>query len=114
MILLFEIKGAIQRVPKDAMAFDHREPNFEMSIIAHWTEAEHDVENVRWAREVWKSAQPYVTSAVYTNHMTADESDDRIRNGYGAAKYEKLAALKSKYDPDNFFRSNHNIRPQRP
>jgi Berberine and berberine like len=114
LILLFEMKGEIRRVPKDAMAFDHRDPNFEMSIIAHWTEPAHDAENIRWAREVWKSAQPYVTSAVYTNHMTADESSDRIRLGYGAEKYEKLASLKSKYDPDNFFRLNHNIPPQQP
>jgi FAD binding domain len=68
LILLFEMKGEIRRVPKDAMAFDHRDPNFEMSIIAHWTESPQDAENIRWAREVWRTAQPYVTSAVYTNH----------------------------------------------
>ena len=72
MILLFELKGAIQRVPKAAMAFDHRDSNFEMSIIAHWTRPADDAANVRWARDVWTSAQPFVTSAVYTNHMTAD------------------------------------------
>jgi FAD/FMN-containing dehydrogenase len=48
------------------------------------------------------------------NHMTGDEGEDRVRAGYGADKFAKLAALKSKYDPDNFFRSNHNIPPQRP
>jgi FAD/FMN-containing dehydrogenase len=114
MILLFEIKGQIQRVPKSAMAFDHRNENFEMSIIAHWTEAGDDAQNISWARQVWNAAQPYVTSAVYTNHMTADETEDRVRCGYGKDKYTALMALKSKYDPDNFFRSNHNIPPQQP
>ena len=114
MILMFEIKGAIQRVPKSAMAFDHRDANFEMSIIAHWSDAGEDAQNIAWARQVWGAAQPYVTSAVYTNHMTADETEDRVRAAYGADKFAKLAALKSKYDPDNFFRSNHNIPPQRP
>jgi FAD/FMN-containing dehydrogenase len=114
MILLFEIKGEIQRVPKDAMAFDHRDANFEMSIIAHWTEGTADEENIRWARQVWTSVQPYVSPAVYTNHMTADEPIDRVREGYGKGKYEKLAGLKAKYDPDNFFQLNHNIPPQRP
>jgi FAD/FMN-containing dehydrogenase len=112
MILIFEIKGEFQRVPKDAMAFDHRDAKFEMSIIAHWIDADDDAGNIGWAREVWTAAQPFVSPAVYTNHMTADETQDRIRSAYGKEKYLKLAALKSKYDPDNFFRSNHNIAPQ--
>ena len=114
MILLFEIKGEIQRVPKEAMAFDHRDANFEMSIIANWTERAADNENIEWARQVWTAVQPYVSSAVYTNHMTADETIDRVRESYGKAKYEKLAVLKARYDPDNFFHLNHNIPPQRP
>jgi len=112
MILVFEIKGEIQRVPKSAMAFDHRNANFEMSIVAHCTEAGDDSANIGWAREVWSAAQPYVMPAVYTNHMTADETEDRVRAGYGTDKFAKLAVLKSRYDPDNFFRLNHNIPPQ--
>jgi len=112
MIMLFEMKGEIQRIPKGAMAFDHRDANFEMSIIAQWIESAADSENVQWARAVWKAAQPYVSAAVYMNHMTADETIDGVRDGYGRAKYEKLAVLKAKYDPDNFFRLNHNIAPQ--
>jgi FAD/FMN-containing dehydrogenase len=112
MILVFEIKGQIRRVPKSSMAFDHRDPKFEMSIIAHWTDPADDAANIQWARNVWSSAQPHVMAAVYTNHMTADESPDRVRAAYGADKYKKLAALKSKYDPENLFRLNHNIPPQ--
>lgn len=111
MILLFEIKGEIQRVPKEAMAFDHRDSNFEMSIIAHWTEPDGDSRNIGWARDVWTAAQPYVSSAAYTNHLTADEPADRVQAAYGAKKFEKLVTLKAKYDPENFFRSNHNIPP---
>lgn len=112
MILVFEAKGQFRRVPKGAMAFDHRDVGFEMSIIANWTEAAQDATNIEWARGVWDAAQPYVMSAVYTNHMTADESADRVRAAYGETKYNRLATLKSKYDPDNFFRLNHNIVPQ--
>ena len=112
MILLFEMKGEIQRMSKDAMAFDHRDANFEMSIIAHWTEQNADAQNIRWARDVWSAAQPHVSPAVYTNHMTADEPVDRVRAGYGVGKFDRLAALKAIYDPDNLFRSNHNIPPQ--
>lgn len=114
MILIFEIKGEIKRVPKEAMAFDHRDANFEMSIIGHWTEPAHDADNVRWVRDVWTAAQPFVSPAVYSNHLAGDEGEARIQAAYGASKFEKLARLKATYDPDNFFCLNHNVRPERP
>lgn len=112
MILLFEIKGAVHRVPKDSMAFDHRDPNFEMSIIAEWTDPAADAENIQWAHNLWTDAQPFVTSAVYGNHMTADETDERVRAAYGSSKFERLSELKAKYDPTNLFCQNHNIPPK--
>jgi hypothetical protein len=111
MILLFEMKGEIHRARTDAMAFDHRDANFELSIIAHWTHPGGDAANTQWAREVWIGAQPFVSAAVYANHLTADETPNRVRAAYGADKYDKLVTLKAKYDPDNFFRLNHNIAP---
>jgi FAD/FMN-containing dehydrogenase len=111
MILLFEIKGAIQRVPRDAAAFDHRDANFELSIVAHWKHASDDALNIQWARELWSSAQPFVSTAGYLNHMTADEPEERVRAAYGFDKYNKLVELKRVYDPDNFFSQNNNIRP---
>jgi FAD/FMN-containing dehydrogenase len=114
MVLLFEMKGAIQRVPRDAMAFDHRDANFEMSIIAQWTDAADDAANIAWARELWTAAQPFVMKSAYANHMTADESPERVRAAYGASKFERLAGLKARYDPTNVFRMNQNIAPAGP
>jgi FAD/FMN-containing dehydrogenase len=111
IILLFEIKGAIRRVPKDKMAFDHRNANFEMSIIAEWTDKADDAANIAWARNLWTATQPFVLPAVYSNHMTADESPERLKAAYGSSKYARLAGLKAKYDPTNIFRMNHNILP---
>jgi FAD/FMN-containing dehydrogenase len=111
MILVFEIKGQIRRVPKDAMAFDHRDFGHEMSIIGHWGEPAEDAANIQWTRNVWTAAQPFVAPAVYANHMAGDEPPERIRKAYGQEKFARLAALKQKYDPDNFFRLNHNIPP---
>lgn len=111
MILLFEMKGAIRRVPKDAMAFDHRDPNFEMSIIAEWTDPADDAANIAWARDLWGNTQPFVMSSVYSNHMTGDESPERVQSAYGSSKYARLARLKAQYDPTNLFRMNHNIAP---
>ncbi len=112
MILLFEMKGAMRRVPKDKMAFDHREPNFEMSIIAEWTDPADDANNIEWAKELWTGAQPFVSPAVYANHMTADEADDRVIAAYGASKFSRLSALKARFDPGNLFCQNHNIPPK--
>ncbi len=111
IILLFELKGAIHRVPKEKMAFDHRDPNFEMSIIAEWTDKKDDATNIAWARDLWTKTQPFVLPSVYANHMTADEPADRVQAAYGS-KYARLAALKAKYDPTNLFRLNHNIPPR--
>jgi FAD/FMN-containing dehydrogenase len=111
MILLFEIKGEIRRVHKDAMAFDHRDSSFELSIIARWTDPAADEANIRWARDVWTAVQPYVSSAVYANHLTGEEGPERVRSAYGGAKYDKLAALKARFDPSNLFKLNHNILP---
>jgi FAD/FMN-containing dehydrogenase len=112
MILFFELNGQIRRIPKEAMAFDHRDANFELSIIAEWTDPAQDAENISWARNLWTAVQPFVLPAAYANHMTADESPDRIRAAYGASKFARLAELKRKYDPENIFRLNHNIAPQ--
>jgi len=111
LILLFEVKGAIRRVPKDAMAFEHRDVGFELSIIANWSDSAGDHANIQWARDVWSAAQPFVSQAVYANHMTADEPQNRVRSAYGDDKLQRLSALKAKYDPANFFRLNHNIAP---
>jgi FAD/FMN-containing dehydrogenase len=111
IVLLFEIKGAIQRVARDAMAFDQRNANFEMSIAAHWIDPLEDGLNIEWARTLWNAAQPFVLSTGYVNHMTADEPEERLRAAYGEEKYRRLAELKKAYDPDNFFCLNHNIKP---
>lgn len=113
MILMFEIKGAIRRVSRDAMAFDHRDPRFEFSVIGHWKNPAEDAENIAWTREVWTAAQPHVSSAVYSNHMTADETPSRVMAAYGPEKHRKLSQLKRRFDPDNLFCSNHNIAPAR-
>ena len=111
MILIFELKGEIKRRPRDGAAFDHRDDNFELSIIANWTDPAADSANIAWAREPWLAVQPFVKTGVYVNHLTGDEPKDRIRAAYGPGKYERLQHIKRKFDPDNFFRMNQNIEP---
>ena len=106
------LEGEILRAHKDAMAFDHRDASFELSIIARWKDPAADEANIRWARDVWTAAQPYVSSAVYANHLTGEEGPERVRAAYGGAKYDKLASLKARFDPANVFRLNHNSLPR--
>ena len=66
-------------------------------------------EERQWARNFWSALEPYHTS-VYVNFLM-QEGEERIRQAYGARKYDRLKALKRRYDPDNLFRLNQNIRP---
>jgi FAD/FMN-containing dehydrogenase len=66
-------------------------------------------EHIRWARETWQAMRPFA-SGVYVNYL-GQEGEDRVKAAYGVAKYERLVALKNKYDPTNFFRLNQNIKP---
>lgn len=108
---LFELKGEIQKRDRRDAAFDHREDNFELSIVANWTDPAADIANVSWARETWAAVQPFVKKGVYVNHMTGDEPAERIRAAYGSGKFEQLRQIKRKFDPTNFFRLNQNIAP---
>jgi hypothetical protein len=65
---------------------------------------------VNWARNLFRDVAPFATGGVYVNFQTADEKE-RVREAYGT-NYERLAKIKSAYDPDNFFHVNQNIKPE--
>ena len=108
---LFELKGEIQKRDCQDAAFDHRKDNFELSIIANWTDPAADTANMEWTRTTWAAVQPFVKTGVYVNHMAGDEPAERIRAAYGPGKFEQLRQIKRKFDPTNFFRLNQNIAP---
>jgi FAD/FMN-containing dehydrogenase len=75
-----------------------------------WENASDDDANIGWTREYFAALEPQADDGVYVNFLS-EEGDDRVREAYGAEKYARLASLKAKYDPDNFFRLNQNISP---
>jgi FAD/FMN-containing dehydrogenase len=78
---------------------------------ASWTDPAQNEEAIAWAREVFDAMERYSTGAVYLNFPGLGEEEEALaRAGYGV-NYERLAALKAKYDPDNLFRMNINIPP---
>ena len=101
--------GAFSRVPEDATAFGHRNWRYNLVITTMWTNSADTDANIRWTREFFDAMQPFRADAAYVNYL-GDVTDDGLRAAYGR-KYEKLAALKDKFDPTNFFSMNQNIKP---
>ena len=102
------IAGAVNRVPGDATAYGSRDAKFVMNVHARWDEAPQDNACIGWAREFFQASKPYASAGAYVNFMTADETD-RVAAAYGA-NYSRLASVKKRYDPENVFRMNQNIR----
>ena len=108
-IALWQMGGAVTRVGNDETAFHGRGAGFTFNINGNAYSADgFDVER-EWVRDYWSALTPHHTG-VYVNFLM-DEGQERIRQAYGAAKYDRLKALKRRYDPDNVFRLNQNIRP---
>jgi FAD/FMN-containing dehydrogenase len=106
---IFQLGGAIARVGEQETAFNSRGSGYTLNINATTATVDGFEEEREWSRSFWSALEPYHTS-VYVNFLM-EEGQDRVRQAYGADKYDRLKALKRKYDPDNFFRLNQNIPP---
>ena len=106
---IFHLGGAVGRVSDDETAFHGRTAGHTFNINATTATRDGFEEEREWSRSFWSALQPYHTG-VYVNFLM-DEGEQRIRDAYGTDKYDRLRALKRKYDPDNFFRLNQNIPP---
>ncbi len=108
--IIFHLGGAIGRQDPEGSAFEDRRAAHAVNIDAVWAEPARASTCIAWTRELWEAVRPYSTGRVYVNFL-GEEGQDRVRAAYGEAKYDRLRALKRKYDPTNFFRLNQNIRP---
>ncbi len=110
--VLFHLGGAVSDVDHDATAYPDRAAAHTLNINAVWLPGEPVGEDeVAWTRQFAAAVSPHATGA-YLNFLDRDDAD-RVRGVFGEATYQRLVALKDRYDPDNVFRSNHNIRPSR-
>lgn len=110
-ILLFPLGGALNRLPVDYSAVGNRDANIVVNISAAWDKPEGDEANIEWARTAWRDLRRFSTGGTYVNFLTEEEGGDRIRAAYGP-NYERLVDVKTKWDPDNLFRTNKNIPPR--
>jgi FAD/FMN-containing dehydrogenase len=106
---IWQMGGAVARVGDDETAFNNRGAGHTFNITGLTATADGFDAEREWVRDFWSALEPYHTS-VYVNFLM-DEGEERVRQAYGAAKYDRLKALKRRYDPDNVFRLNQNISP---
>jgi FAD/FMN-containing dehydrogenase len=110
-ILIESLHGA----PKDADApsgpIAFREAAFNISAQAIWQDAALDDQSIAWARETAKAIEPWSLGAGYVNYMQADEPIERVRAAFGAEAFDRLQALKRRFDPANVLHRNQNIPP---
>jgi FAD/FMN-containing dehydrogenase len=108
-IFIAHVGGAMSSVAPDATAFPQRRSHFVMNVHTRWRETSDDSGCVRWARDLFDATAAFATGSAYVNFMPDDESE-RVEAIYGP-NYRRLSAIKGRYDPDNLFRMNQNIRP---
>src|SRR5208283_1956999 len=109
MVLFFHMHGAATRVEPDATAFGLRADQWDYDVISQWSDDAEAAGHIKWTRDFWNAVEPFASGEVYVNHLDAEEST-RIRAAYRHG-YDRLVALKNKYDPTNLFRLNQNIKP---
>ncbi|WP_448627801.1 FAD-binding oxidoreductase [Geodermatophilus sp. URMC 64] len=106
---LYPIDGAVQDVPSDATAFGHRDASFAFVIAGMWADAAENEANIRWVKDYHAAIAPYSEPGGYVNFASSDDQA-KVADNYGA-NYARLREVKRRYDPDNLFRLNQNIRP---
>jgi FAD/FMN-containing dehydrogenase len=108
-MILFRIGQGVAATSEDATAFSHRDARYLFHPIAMWRDPADDDRLIAACRAFCQAMRPFSTGGAYLNFTP----EDRVRDAYGAAKYDRLVALKDRYDPGNLFRLNQNVVPSR-
>ena len=106
---LYSINGAVSRVAPDATAFAYRDATFASVIAGAWPDPADNEANIKWVRDYSEATAPHSEEGGYIGFM-ADDDQGRIKANY-RGNYERLVQIKRKYDPDNVFHLNQNIKP---
>jgi FAD/FMN-containing dehydrogenase len=111
--IVFHLGGEIARHGDADSSAGGRDAMHAMNINAAWADGGPEHADIAWCREYFGAMRPHATGGVYVNFLHNDEGEARIRAAYGP-RYERLARIKARYDPENVFRSNQNIEPAGP
>lgn len=112
MVFVQHLGGAVRRVPTNATAFPTRDAAYVMNFMGDWRDRRETPQHVAWVRKAWNRLAPLSTGTVYLNYVGQEDKDAYalVRSAFGS-NYDRLARIKTKYDPTNLFRLNQNIRP---
>jgi hypothetical protein len=110
-IELAYLGGAAARIAANETAFGDRSSPFIMNLLANWSEVSADAGNISWIRGLFNKLRPAMKPGVYINFMSADEQD-RVPEAY-QNRWDRIVAVKTHYDPNNFFQLNQNVPPRK-
>ncbi len=109
-VVLYTLGGAMAHIGEQSTAVENRSAHHVMLLVGMWDASDDDDKNKAWVRQLFTAMKPHSCDGVYGN-FDYDSGLERVGLPRGAATFERLQALKDKYDPTNFFRLNQNIRP---
>ncbi|MBX3745991.1 MAG: BBE domain-containing protein [Verrucomicrobiae bacterium] len=107
-VVLYTPGGAVGRVPADATAVSYRNALHILLWVGMWNSTDEDESNRAWMRESWGTAERFGSAGFYPDYE-AETAPERMTAAFGAAKFQRLAALKARFDPSHLFRLNQNI-----
>jgi FAD/FMN-containing dehydrogenase len=111
-VILFQLEGALNTLPEDHSPVGNRDARYVLNIGGSWDNKEDDRLNVQWAKDTWNDLKSFSTGGNYINFLTEDEGPERVEAALGNG-LKRLAEIKAKWDPENVFRTNRNIKPAR-
>ncbi len=106
---IYPINGAVHDISRDSTAFGHRDAKYAVVIIGTWPDPSQNERNISWVHDFYRALAPYSEEGGYINTVSEDDMN-RVQANYGS-NYLRLARLKKKFDPENIFHINQNIRP---
>lgn len=109
-VVLEEFGGTVKRMGTEDTATPLRDGDYNVAIVARWSDPADAERCTGWARGLYRALSPHFASTAYINYLP-EEHEGNLAAIYGARRYQRLSELKRKYDPDNFFRMNQNIKP---
>ena len=109
-VILFQLNGALNHLDDDHSPVGNRDARYVVNLAGSWEHRDNDKVNIEWAREAWTDMRSFSTGGTYVNFLTEDEGHDRIEAALGK-NLQRLAEVKTKWDPNNLFRTNRNIKP---
>jgi hypothetical protein len=109
-VIFFQIGGALNQLGEEHSPVGNRDARYVLNVAGSWERASDDKANIEWAREAWDDMKSFSTGGTYINFLTEDEGTDRIEAALGKG-LKRLAEVKARWDPENVFRTNRNIKP---